>query len=64
MSGESIDYHPSDLHMYDANLNELQYIQEVNYTGISGFTYYEKNVKEKYILINSQDGEMFVYSII
>ena len=64
MSGGSHDYQPSDLYMYDANLNELQYIQKINYTGISGFTYYEKNVKEKYILINSQDGEMFVYSII
>ena len=49
--------------MYDANLNELQYIQKINYDGISGFTYYEKNVKEKFILVCSVDGEMFVYSI-
>ena len=63
-SGGSHDYQPSDLYMYDANLNELQYIQKINYDGISGFTYYEKNAKEKYILINSKDGEMSVYSII
>ena len=63
-SGGSHDYQPSDLYIYDANLNELQYIQKINYDGISGFTYYEKNAKEKYILINSKDGEMSVYSII
>lgn len=49
--------------MYDENLNELQYIQKVTFTGIYGFTYYEKNAKEKYILICSENGEMFVYSI-
>ena len=64
ISGGEHRYQPSDLYMYDANLNELQYIQKINYTGISGFTYFEKNVKEKYILINSQDGEMSFYSII
>ena len=50
--------------MYDANLNELQYIQNMNYTGIYGFAYYEKNVREKYILIRSDDGVMLIYSII
>lgn len=64
ISGGSHDYQPTDLYIYDESLNELQYIQKVNYTGIYGFTYYEKNVKEKYILICSEDGVMFVYSII
>ena len=42
----------------------MNYIQKVNNIGIYGFTYYEKNVKEKYILICSGNGEMLVYSII
>ena len=64
ISGGNHDYQPTDLYMYDESLNELQYIQKVNYTGIYGFTYFEKNAKEKYILICSENGEMLVYSII
>jgi hypothetical protein len=62
-SGGSHDYQPSDIYMYDGSLNELQFIPRINYTGVCGFTYYEKNVKEKFILVCSVDGEMFVYSI-
>ena len=63
LSGGDHNYQPSDIYMYDGNLNELQFIPKVSVMGIHGFIYYDKNVKEKYVLVSSSSGEMIVYSI-
>ena len=63
ISGGDHNYQQTDIYMYDSNFNELQIIPKVSFMGIHGFVYYDKNEKEKYVLVCSTSGEMIVYSI-